>query len=79
MKKFLAVLLFFVLLFASNFLIFSAAYNKLATPFLNEAQRVENADFIMQWVLPAYIAVAFVSAIVIFFSNSKQPDQETDN
>jgi hypothetical protein len=72
MKKFLGTALFFLFVFGSNFLIFSVAYNKLATPFLTESQRVENADLIMNGVLPAYFFTAILSALVFYFFKTKK-------
>lgn len=43
---------------AAHFAIFILAYNRLATPFLPEAQRVENAGYILFYVLPAMFVVS---------------------
>jgi hypothetical protein len=72
MKKILGTAVFFLFAFGSNFLIFSVAYNKLATPFLTESQRVENAHLIMTGVLPAYFFTAILSALVVYFFKMKK-------
>lgn len=67
MTKVVGLVLFFIFSLVSNFLLFSVAYNKLATPFLNESQRVENAGVIMQMVLPGYALIAIASVLICFF------------
>lgn len=59
----LSVLLFSAIL---NFGLFSVAYNRLATPYLHESQRVDNAELIMFYVLPAYLALAIVSYTITY-------------
>ncbi|PKM42251.1 MAG: hypothetical protein CVV05_19120 [Gammaproteobacteria bacterium HGW-Gammaproteobacteria-1] len=49
-----------------NFLLFVFAYNKVATPFLHEEQRMENAEFIMSYVVGGYLAISIVSTVAIF-------------
>lgn len=64
-----------------NFMLFVFAYNKVATPFLHEEQRMENADFIMSYVGGGYLVVSVVSTVAIFLlcnrriTNAK-PDAE---
>jgi hypothetical protein len=47
-----------------NFIVFLAAYKRLAFPYLNEAQRVENAPFIVFYILPIFIGMAVVIFLV---------------
>lgn len=49
-----------------NFLVFLIAYKRLAFPYLNEAQHVENAPFIVFYILPMFFGIA----VVIFFANT---------
>ena len=51
---------------ALNFGIFLFAYNKLTFPFIHEEQRVENAPYIFQYVLPAMIASTLLTLIVFY-------------
>lgn len=60
-----------VLAASLNFLLFTFVYNRIATPFLQEEQRVENADFIMSYVLFGYISIAAISTIVFYFCGKK--------
>ncbi len=52
--------------FVINFLIFTYSYNKLATPYLNEEQRVENADFIMSNTLLLFVTSAVIIGIMFY-------------
>lgn len=47
-----------------NFFVFLEAYKKLAFPYINEEQRVENAPYIVFYVLPIFIAIG----IILFFA-----------
>lgn len=58
--------------FVLNFLVFTYSYNKLATPFLNEEQRVENADYIMSVSLSMFAIVATITGVAIFFISRKK-------
>ena len=53
--------------FISNFLVFVYSYNKLATPYIHEEQRVENADFIMTISISMFASVSLVMGIIIYF------------
>lgn len=50
-----------------NFVFFIFCYNKLATPFIDEPQRVENTDFIMQFATTGFAAIAVVSITTAYF------------
>lgn len=50
-----------------NFAFFVFCYNRLATPFIDEPQRVENADFIMQYATIGFVAIAAVSMTTAYF------------
>nr|WP_319396878.1 hypothetical protein [uncultured Desulfobacter sp.] len=45
---------------ALNFIVFLEAYKRLALPFINEEQRVENAPFIVFYILPIFIGLAVI-------------------
>ena len=71
MKK---VLLFFSMLCIPTFLnfgLFSISYNKLATPYLHESQRTDNAEAIIFYVLPAYALLALLSFLLTYFVTRK--------
>ena len=45
-----------------NFLVFLEAYKRLAFPYINEEQRVDNAPYIFIYVLPSF----FIVSIMLF-------------
>lgn len=53
--------------FVLNFAVFTVSYNILATPYLHEEQRVENADFIMAYTSSMFAAVTILSAVAFYF------------
>jgi|GEM_PF-1174585 len=59
-----------------NFIVFLEAYKKLTLPFINEEQRVENAPFIVFYILPIFIGLAvilfLVHKIVLGFYNKNR-------
>lgn len=57
--------------FCLNFFIFLAAYKKLAFPFLHEAQRVENAAFIFNYVLPSFVLASIFLLILYKYFNKR--------
>ena len=70
--KTLIVVFFSILLnFIMNFLIFTYSYNKLATPYLNEEQRVDNAGFIMSGTLSMYLVSAILVGILTFIVSKR--------
>lgn len=58
--------------FSANFLIFTYSYNRLATPYLNEEQRVDNAGYIMSWTIGMYFLAAILIGIITVFIYRKQ-------
>ena len=52
--------------FLLNGAVFVISYNRLATPFLSEEQRVLNADFIMSVTVGAFGAVAIATGLSIY-------------
>ena len=52
--------------FFLNFFVFTLSYNRLATPFLVEEQRVENADFIMSVTAGSFAIVAILTCLVVY-------------
>lgn len=65
MKKHVWFFLFFLVVSAINITIFTISYNSLATPYLTEPQRVENASNILMITFPVFI---LSSLITIFLS-----------
>ena len=49
-----------------NFSLFLVTYNKLATPYLHEEQRMDNADFIMIYVTAGFLLISLVSVLAAF-------------
>ncbi|SBS35206.1 hypothetical protein MSP8887_03845 [Marinomonas spartinae] len=47
-----------------NFLVFLEAYKRLAFPYINEEQRVDNAPYIFIYVLPSFLIVSIVFMIL---------------
>lgn len=72
MKKILAFGLVIAVNIAMNFAVFLVSYNKLATPFLSEEQRVDNADYIMTMTISGFVVVAILSALIIYFCYGKR-------
>ena len=50
-----------------NFAVFVITYNRLATPFLTEEQRVLNADFIMSITVGAFTVIAILTGSAIYW------------
>jgi len=66
MKKNVLIVVYGLLAAVLNFALFIISYNHLATPYLHEEQRMENADFIMSYALGGYVFIAIVSAFVMW-------------
>jgi hypothetical protein len=71
-RKFLSLSGMLILASVLNFSLFTIAYNKLATPYLHEAQRTENAEVIIFFVLPGFVLIALVSSILTYISFRKR-------
>jgi len=65
MKKNALIIVYGLVTAILNFALFIVSYNHLATPYLQEEQRMENADFIMSYALGGYVFIAIVSAFVM--------------
>ena len=57
--------------FFLNFITFLITYNKLATPYLHEEQRVENAFFILTATIGLFAAIAILIGIAFFLVAKK--------
>jgi hypothetical protein len=57
----------------ANFSIFVFSYNRLATPFLVEEQRVTNANFILTVTLGGFVLVACITGVVVYWMLRRQP------
>ncbi len=55
MKQILISTALILLVFCANFGIFLFAYKKLAFPFIEESQRMDNAPYIFTYVLLAFL------------------------
>ena len=64
-KALLAALLISVVSFAVNVSVFLYGYQRLAIPFLNEEQRVINAEFIMTVIVGAFAAAAALTGSLV--------------
>ncbi len=58
--------------FVMNFAVFTISYNKLATPYLHEEQKVENADFIMSSTLIMFVISAIIVGVLIYIIGRKK-------
>jgi len=70
-KGILTSLFIAIFSFILNGAVFVFSYNKLATPFLTEEQRVLNADFIMSITAGSFAVVSIVIGIMIYFVTRK--------
>lgn len=61
MKSSVAAIALILVTLCLNFGLFLFAYRKLAFPYLNEAQRMENAPFIFSYVLIGFLVSAVFS------------------
>ena len=52
--------------FAANCAVFVFSYNRVATPFLAEEQRVANAGFIMTVTAGAFSIVALLTGVAVY-------------
>lgn len=52
--------------FATNCAVFIFSYNRIATPFLTEEQRVANAGFIMTFTAGAFSIVALLTGVAVY-------------
>lgn len=66
-KALLASLLISVVSFAANISVFLHSYQRLAIPFINEEQRVINAEFIMTLTVGAFAAAAALTGALIYW------------
>ncbi len=53
--------------FVLNFTTFLITYNKLATPYINEEQRVENAFFIFTVTIGSFAVIAILVGVSFYF------------
>ncbi len=49
-----------------NFSVFIISYNVLATPFLHEEQRMENANYIMTYTLFGFVAIGIFTWVFFY-------------
>jgi len=72
MKKIIAFLLVGLTNIALNFTVFIVSYNKLATPFLHEAQRMDNADYIITVTLSGFVIISFLTLGLLYLLYTKK-------
>lgn len=53
--------------FVITFLVFMYNYNHLATPYLHEEQRVDNAIYIFSSTILMFIAISVVTGLATYF------------
>ena len=66
-KALLAALLISVVSFAANVSVFLHGYQRLAIPFINEEQRVIDAEFIITVTVGAFAAAAALTGALIYW------------
>ncbi len=71
MKKILTYGTLATISFIINFLIYNFSFNKQATPFLSEEQRLESGIMMLQSTIPAF-AIAAVVFAVLYYTLSKK-------
>ena len=71
MKKYVWYFILFILVSIINLTIFTVSYNFLATPYLIEPQKVENASSILMVVFPIYILSSLVSMLISVILTNK--------
>ena len=64
MKNYLWYFSLFILVSIINVIIFTLSYNFLATPYLIEPQRVENAKSIFMIIFPIYILFSLLTILL---------------
>ena len=67
MKTFLIYASLAVVNFIINFMIYNFSFNKQATPYLHEEQRVDSGLLMLETTVPAYIVAAIVLTIMFYF------------
>jgi len=72
MKNIILSLIVSLACFILNFSIFTYSYNKIATPFLNEEQRVDNAGFIMSVSLSMFIISSLIIGLLFYVTIRKK-------
>ena len=58
--------------FVATFLVFMYNYNHLATPYLHEEQRVDNAIYIFSTTILMFAAISVLTGIAVFFISRKK-------
>ena len=60
--------------FIITFLVFMYNYNHLATPYLHEEQRVDNAIYIFSSTIIMFAIIAVITAFATFFISRNKKD-----
>ena len=66
MKNIILSIIVSIASFIMNFSIFTYSYNRVATPFLNEEQRVENAGYIMSVSLSLFVISSVIMGLTFY-------------
>ncbi|HTF98043.1 MAG TPA: hypothetical protein VL995_18045 [Cellvibrio sp.] len=64
--------LFFLVSALLNLTVFFVSYKKLAFPFLHEEQRVDNAPQIFLYVVPSFLLVSLILAVLVYLVVKKK-------
>ncbi len=65
-SRFVCSFIVAIFCFSANFAIFMVSYNKLATPFLSEEQRVENAKAIVSVIAGSFALAAILAGSLAY-------------
>ncbi len=57
--------------FIINFLIYNVSFNKQATPFIHEEQRVESALMMISTTIPAFLVTSIFFSLAFYFMRNK--------
>ena len=71
MKAFLIYTFMACFNFVINFAIYNYSFNKQATPFLHEEQRVDSALLMLKTTLPAYIISSILLTLLFYLVTNK--------
>ncbi len=66
MKTFFIYTLLAFINFVVNFAIYNYSFNKQATPYLHEGQRVDSGLLMLKTTLPAYVVSAIILTVLFY-------------
>jgi hypothetical protein len=71
MKKLLACIVLMLLSFVLNFSIYNYSFNKQATPFISEEQRMDSVLLMMKTTIPAYAMSSIIVVLLGYWLAAK--------